>query len=199
MFTVLTGSGITQKSLIEKRMLEGGFLKKAINEARWKYVSKKFTDIIKSEFDSGTLKAHSPKSKGFYIYGMNGTGKTFLLHLIAERLFSKYNYHYLIYIRYTDLLKMFFHYWQNYLELINIKMSPVLFIDEFGKGNDNDFYLSHLEDIFEYRLMNYLPTYLASNYSIEYIAERGMKSIADRLSESKTFRTINYGTQSKRV
>jgi len=176
---------------IKQRLKNGGFMLKALKESKWKYVNKDVVSIIKSDYENNTL-----KRKGMFLYGINGTGKTYLLHLIAEKLAEKYN-HYPEYVRFTELLKMFF---QNYdgKRYNNIKNANSLFIDEFGKGVDNNYYNSELEDLLEYRIMNYLPTYFASNYSIESLAKRGMKSVCDRLADSKTFRIIEYGNLSKR-
>lgn len=167
-------------------------MKKAIVKSKWSEVPASFRQWLKTLSSDKNF-----RYKSFYIHGTNGTGKTYLLHLLAKQMIIKYNV-YPIYIRYSELLRKFFNYKSEQVNIKNLLQCKVLFLDEFGKGNDNDFYLSQLEDLFEYRIMNYLPMYLAGNYLIADMSERGLKSIADRLSDKDEFEVLKYGTKSKR-
>lgn len=179
-------NGIIPELNIFTKLLQNGFYKRILKEMKWNYINNNVVSIIKDLHIADKLKHHN-----FFIYGKNRSGKTYLTHLLAKLHLQKYN-RIGVFCRFNELLKAF-NVKYDLTAQNNYKRSQILIIDEFGKGNDNDYYLSNLEDLFEYRLMNYLPIIIATNYTLEELTDRGYTSLVTRILEKEYFTIIKIG------
>lgn len=112
-------------------------------------------------------------TKGIYLYGEFGTGKTQILLNLAS-LLSKRNTE-VLFVYYPDLVR-------NLKSLIGnpgfetliqrLKTVEILMLDDVGAENNTEFIRDEvLGPILQYRMMAYLPVFMTSNYSLPLLQE----------------------------
>ena len=122
----------------------------------------------------------SDGTKGIYLYGPFGTGKTFILLNLANYLATKKNKK-VIFAYYPELVREAkSSIANNKLEslIVKLKNTDVLFLDDFGGELNSSFIRDEfLGPILQYRMMAGLPVFMSSNYDI--------KSLTAHLAETK--------------
>ena len=122
----------------------------------------------------------SDMTKGIYLYGPFGTGKTYILLSLANYLATKKNKK-VIFAYYPELVREAKSSIANgKLEslITKLKNIDVLFLDDFGGELNSSFIRDEfLGPILQYRMMSGLPVFMTSNYDI--------KSLTYHLSETK--------------
>lgn len=122
----------------------------------------------------------SDGTKGIYLYGPFGTGKTFILLNLAKYLATKKNKK-VIFAYYPELVREAkSSIANNKLEslIVKLKNTDVLFLDDFGGELNSSFIRDEfLGPILQYRMMASLPVFMSSNYDI--------KSLTAHLAETK--------------
>lgn len=122
----------------------------------------------------------SDGSKGIYLYGSFGSGKTFMLLNLANYLVTKKNKK-VIFAYYPELVReVKSSIANNTLESLIVKLKNIdaLFLDDFGGELNSSFIRDEfLGPILQYRMMAGLPVFMTSNYDI--------KSLTLHLSETK--------------
>lgn len=140
------------------------------------YVNEKRNDIIKAIQDY----KNSNGTKGIYLYGPFGIGKTYILLSLAYYLSTKRNKK-VIFAYYPELVREAKSSISNgKLEqlIVKLKNVDVLFLDDFGGELNSSFIRDEfLGPILQYRMMAELPIFMTSNYDIE--------SLTAHLSETK--------------
>ena len=140
------------------------------------YVNDKRVEIINAiqEYKS------SDGTKGIYLYGPFGTGKTFILLSLANFLATKKNKK-VIFAYYPELVREAkSSIATGKLESLIVKLiiTDVLFLDDFGGELNSSFIRDEfLGPILQYRMMAGLPVFMSSNYDI--------KSLTAHLAETK--------------
>ena len=123
---------------------------------------------------------NSDGTKGIYIYGSFGSGKTFILLNLANYLLTKKNKK-VIFVYYPELVRhVKSSIANNTLEslIVKLKNTDVLMLDDFGAELNSSFIRDEfLGPILQYRMMAGLPVFMTSNYDI--------KSLTAHLSETK--------------
>lgn len=122
----------------------------------------------------------SDGTKGIYLYGPFGSGKTYLLYNLANNLATKRNKK-VIFAYYPDLVREAkSSIANNSLEklIIKLKNIDVLMLDDFGAEVNTSFIRDEfLGPILQYRMMMNLPVFMTSNFDI--------RSLKGHLSETK--------------
>lgn len=130
--------------------------------------------------------------KGAYICGDLGTGKTYLLAVLANELVKKERE--TIFVYFPDLindLKDNFSLLNEKLE--ELKKVDVLIIDDFGVGNMTPWVRdSILAPILNYRMLAYKPLFISSNVKFFDLAKYlKVPGDVDGISSGRLFRRIN--------
>jgi DNA replication protein DnaC len=163
-------------------------------ESDWSKVEdeKNIKDILTKEF----WYCNTNYSKGLYLTGSVGVGKTSLMALIA-RWFAKYFIVKPYFVTTGVLFDMYFE--KKYTEVNKLMESTVLFLDDLGREYGSDYPLSKFENFMEYRYGNMLPTFITSNLKIEDLKKReGFERIADRINDPKWMIHLLYAGETKR-
>lgn len=138
------------------------------------------SDKRKGIFDAINAYKESDGSKGIYLYGSFGSGKTYLLLSLAKYLATKKNKK-VIFAYYPELVREAkSSIANNTLEqlIVKLKNIDVLMLDDFGGELNSSFIRDEfLGPILQYRMMAGLPVFMTSNYDI--------KSLTAHLSETK--------------
>ncbi|MCI8569069.1 MAG: primosomal protein DnaI [Bacilli bacterium] len=111
---------------------------------------------------------NNEKSKGIYLSGSFGSGKTYLIASLFNEMAKKGIRSILIY--YPEFLRNLKSSFQtNYQEQFNyIKKIPLLLLDDIGAENCSNWSRDEvLGPILQYRMENYLPTFFTSNLTLE--------------------------------
>lgn len=114
-----------------------------------------------------------PFTKGIYIHGEYGTGKTQILLHLATTLVKRNTE--VLFAYYPDLVR-------NLKGLIGtpsfeslihkLKTVPILMLDDIGAEHNTDFVRDEiLGPILQYRMMAYLPIFMTSNYPLDILRE----------------------------
>lgn len=123
----------------------------------------------------------NPKSKGVYIHGKYGTGKTFILYKVATNLAG--NGKNVIIANYPDLVR----YLKSCIsdgtlerEIVRLKKIDVLMLDDIG-GENNTAYVRDeiLCPILQYRLLENKPVFMTSNYDLKLLRDHFMETKDD--------------------
>lgn len=137
-------------------------------------------DNRKEIFNAIQQYKQSDGTKGIYLYGPFGTGKTYILLNLANYLATKKNKK-VIFAYYPELVRVVkSSIATGGLEEIITKLKNVdaLFLDDFGGELNSSFIRDEfLGPILQYRMMSGLPVFMTSNYDI--------KSLSMHLSETK--------------
>lgn len=131
------------------------------------------------------------QNKGLYIHGSFGTGKTFILLKLAKQL-TKLNYN-VVFVYYPDLVRHIKSSIANNKveEIVNkLKIADILMLDDVG-GENNTSYIRDevLGPILQYRMLGNKPTFMTSNYSIEYLRQHFTET-KDEIDHVKSDRII---------
>ncbi len=119
-------------------------------------------------------------TKGIYVHGPYGCGKTFLMYKLGKMLAKEQE---VIFVYYPELINniknMISRNDESYYRTIErIKKVDVLFLDDVGREQNSTFNRDQiLGPILQYRAMYNLKTFMTSNYNI--------KLLKDHFSESR--------------
>lgn len=111
-------------------------------------------------------------TKGMYIHGPFGTGKSFILGAIANELKERHIYTTLMYFpEFIRELKSGFND-GTYTERLNrVKNTPVLMLDDIGAEDLTPWVRDEvLGPILNYRMMNNMPTFFSSNFDFKELS-----------------------------
>ncbi len=150
----------------------------------------KLDDVVVNDNRGDIIKAitqykKSDGSKGIYLYGPFGCGKTFLLFNLANYIATKKGKK-VIFAYYPELVReVKSSIANNTLEQLIVKLKNIdaLFLDDFGAELNSSFIRDEfLGPILQYRMTAGLPVFMTSNYDI--------KSLTEHLSETKDERNL---------
>jgi DNA replication protein DnaC len=165
------------------------------------YLDAEWTQTENSDYIKEMLKKefwfnNAEYSKGMFITGSVGVGKTSLIALIGKY-FAKYFPIMPYFVPTGVLFDMYFE--KKYTEVNKLMESTVLFLDDLGREYGSDYPLSKFENFMEYRYGNMLPTFITSNLKIEDLKKReGFERIADRINDPKWMIHLLYAGETKR-
>lgn len=166
---------------------------KAIKEASFKCVykdDKARLPIIKyfKEFINNYGKEN--QSKGLYLTGSFGSGKTYLIAALFNEMAKKNVKSILIYYpEFLTNLKSSFN--SNYQEKFSeIKKVPLLLLDDIGAENCSNWSRDEvLGPILQYRMDNHLPTFFTSNLTLQEL-EKSLSITSSGVDKVKARRII---------
>lgn len=106
-------------------------------------------------------------SKSLFVYGDVGTGKTYFVSCIANELIKKDVD--IIYLTAPNLMNYLYDDLKNRTEMKKshkeaFKTTDLLIIDDLGTETSNDYSISSLTEILDYRILNNTNTLITSNY-----------------------------------
>lgn len=137
--------------------------------------------------------------RGGYFYGGVGTGKSFLLKVLANELHKKHKDACFIgSTELCDLLRNASQSTDRYSSLLpdlisDFKKAEVLIIDDFGTEKDTDFIAEKYFQIFNYRYNRNLPTFFSSNVSLGQLATTINRRLASRIGDKKWLGYYDFG------
>ncbi|HOP56827.1 MAG TPA: primosomal protein DnaI [Bacillota bacterium] len=137
------------------------------------------------------LNEYSPENpmKGLYLTGAFGTGKTYILAVIANEL-AKKGYR-SIFAYYPDLVRELKSAISNgdlEEKIENLKKIPVLFLDDIGGENQTSFVRDEiLGPILQHRVLDQLPTFFSSNMKMKVLMA-AMQIQENDIEKTKAFR-----------
>ncbi|TDM10627.1 primosomal protein DnaI [Macrococcus lamae] len=130
-------------------------------------------------------------TKGMYIHGSFGTGKSFILGAIANQLKEKHVYTTIFYVpEFIRELKSGFN--DNTFEqkLDRVKKSPVLMLDDIGAEDLTPWVRDEvLGPLLHHRMMNQLPTFFSSNFNLEEL-EHHFANTRNGVEKTKALRMM---------
>ena len=130
------------------------------------------------------------KTKGLYLNGSFGSGKTYLIASLFNEMAKKDVKSILIY--YPEFLtKLKSSFQTNYKDLLDeIKTIPLLLLDDIGAENVSNWSRDEiLGPILQYRMENYLPTFFTSNLTIDEL-EQALSITSSGIDKVKARRII---------
>ena len=133
----------------------------------------------------------NPHSKGLYLSGSFGSGKTYLISAMFNELAKKSIKSAIIFWpEFLVYLKSLFGK-EEYQEILNkIKKVPLLLIDDIGAETTTSWSRDEiLSPILQYRMQESLPTFFTSNLSIDLL-EKHLANSKDGIEEVKAKRII---------
>jgi len=137
------------------------------------------------------LNEYSPDKnvKGMYLSGVYGSGKTYILAIIANEL-AKKGYK-IVFAYYPDLvreLKSSISSGNLEEKIEYLKTIPVLFLDDIGGEAPSSFIRDEvLGPILQHRVLDELPTFFSSNLKLKSMME-AMATDASNIEKTKAFR-----------
>lgn len=176
------------KLLRKRRLISNKFILCHANEEAFDYELKECSNYFKEDRKlvlkemATIIKENS--NQGIYIYGDEGIGKSFLLSVFSKYIVTRRKGHFL----FVDLKSFIPSMVQQSIykdkegfneDLELLKSIDYLFLDNFGEEEKNDFSKeSIICEVLNYRKENNLPTYFASQHSLNdlYKAYRTPKS-----------------------
>ena len=144
--------------------------------------------------DIYNLYKNNQPTKGLYIYGPYGCGKSYILAWLAEKLVELNGN--VLFAYYPELVRTIKSsigdgMLENYLE--ELKNTEVLMIDDIGGESNTDFIRDEvLGAVLQYRMTNNLLTFMSSNLDPKLLLEHlssGSKDV-DRVKGSRVFERI---------
>jgi len=171
------------------------FKRIGIDERFWKLPKFKIEKGNKKAYEA-TLEFIKNPSKGLFLFGPAGTGKTHLAVKIAQEVDSE--------VKFVKIPKLLFSFKANYNgqghenEQIIERLSkvPLLILDDLGAEKASEWVAETLYILIDERYGNMKPTVLTSNYSPSELAERLGDRIVSRIIEM--CRVIEIKTSDKR-
>lgn len=133
---------------------------------------------------------NNEKTKGLYLTGSFGSGKTYMIAALFNEMAKKEVKSALIY--YPEFLRSLKSSFQtNYNEKFNyIKKSPLLLLDDIGAENCSAWSRDEvLGPILQYRMENELPTFFTSNLTMEEL-EQSLALTSSKAEKVKARRII---------
>jgi DNA replication protein DnaC len=115
------------------------------------------------------------KGHGLFIHGSTGSGKSWLLGCIANRLSPVMSVKYMVFADFLDTLRATFsgsgH--TSEQELIEyVKQADLLLLDDLGVEKASEFSLKYLAQIIDYRYRSLKPVVVTSNFTLEELRNR---------------------------
>jgi primosomal protein DnaI len=139
-------------------------------------------------------------SKGLFIYGPFGVGKTYILGAIANELAEKNIQSMLVYTpEFLREMKSSLADQSINKKLDAIKSVPILMMDDIGAESMSSWMRDDiLGPILQYRMMNKLPTFLSSNFSyseLEHHLSYTQRGEVEKLKAARIMERIKYLTK----
>lgn len=137
--------------------------------------------------------SYKSESKGVWLSGTFGIGKTYVMGALANELNKKGVG--VVLTSTTSLLneiKESYDFSASYNPLESTKRAEVLIIDDIGAERLNEWSFTQLYDLIEYRMQQKKPTFFTSNYSIDDYMEivKGVVSLEDAGRYENRIRTL---------
>lgn len=160
-----------EKQLEQQRLVQSLYMPKQILEAKIDYIdadpkrSRAVREILK--FIEG-CKQNIPQ-KGLYLYGPFGVGKTYFLGALANKLKEMYISSSLIYMpEFVREMKASMKDDSLNTKLGYFKKADVLMLDDIGAEMQSSWFRDEiLGSLLQFRMMEGLPVFFTSNYSME--------------------------------
>jgi len=154
-------------------------------------------EIIKKIKDFYDNYKKGNESKGIYLSGSFGSGKSYLIAALFNEL-AKYNYQSAIIYFPEFLRKLKASFGNDYGELFDkIKQVPLLSIDDIGAEKLTDWARDEiLGSILQYRMDNNLPTFFTSNLNLKELENHLQisNSSSDKVKARRIMERIKYLT-----
>ena len=163
-------------------------------------VPERFKDAEIDEVTHAKIKKVFAEKKGCYFYGTAGTGKTHLLYGLLKFLrISGYS------CNIWNLPDQLAYFRTKYSEKgggeedidHELKEKGVLLIDDFGAEKQTEWNTEIMYRLINFRYENMLPTFFASNLSIQELADRSGDRLASRIVEM--CEVVEIGGKDRRV
>lgn len=132
-----------------------------------------------------------PLTKGLFIHGECGTGKTYNFYGVYKTL--KFNFKIMNInqrVKFTNISNFFSEIKQTFgdphsEEIINnlIKTSSILFLDDFSSEKTSEWTIESLHRLIDYRYEQMLPTFISSNLNLKELADRVGDRIPSRMAQ----------------
>lgn len=172
------------------RLAEAAFDKAnfELYQPQFRSQARKIFDYVKGFCDN--LKAQP--SKGLYVHGPTGSGKSYLMGCIANYLCPQMSVKYMVYADFLDLVRATYNSRETELSeqqmIDEVKNVDMLLLDDLGVEKPTEFSLKNLAQIIDYRYRNCLPLVVTSNFTLEELIQRSQtdlygERIVWRLSE----------------
>jgi DNA replication protein DnaC len=182
-------------SEIKQKLIKNGFYERYL-ESDWKYDKRLdgADKFLKKEYWYSSVN-DAQQRRGLFIHGALGIGKSSLLGLIGYSLTKCL----IVDVYYSTVEALIDKYADgNYTVGNNTKTCSILCLDDLGWENigQGEFRMSKLVDVIKYRYGRELPTFFASNLSIEdigKISHVGYAQIADILRDKRWVADFLYG------
>lgn len=115
------------------------------------------------------------RGHGLFIHGSTGSGKSWLLGCIANRISPVMSVKYMVFADFLDTLRATFsgsgH--ASEQELIEyVKQADLLLLDDLGVEKASEFSLKYLSQIIDYRYRSLKPVVVTSNFTLEELRNR---------------------------
>lgn len=146
------------------------------------------------------------ESKGIYFHGTAGTGKTYLLYAICKRLrangydcdvwnfpdeLSKIRSMYSTKGEGEEAVDEYLKQGQTGMSAKYWQRKPIIILDDVGAEKPTEWNLEILYRFINYRYEQMLPTFFASNLSLQELAEKTSDRIASRIAEMCEIKEIS--------
>ena len=130
------------------------------------------------QYTKNAIEASIAESKGLFIYGDTGTGKTYTMHALSKGRGEVENFVALL-VEFRDFMQKGF-YFEKIKELVG---QEYLFIDDIGAEKLSDFVVEFLYLVVNKRYENMKRTVFATNLTLEEFQKRYGDRILSRISE----------------
>lgn len=164
-----------------------------LQEATKKYIPNRFkeAEISDKSVEDFMLGEFSTHSRGLYLYGDCGTGKTYNLYgvfklLVANKLLKQIEEipSVINIVEFFSELKQTFEDSDSEAQIVDkIKTDRILLIDDFGTEKLSDWTIEACYRLINHRYVEMKPTFFSSNLSLEEIAKRMGDRFASRIAE----------------
>lgn len=142
---------------------------------------KKAIDIIENKYQ-----------KGLYIHGRFGVGKSYFTGALANELSKHSISSVLIYVpEFISRLKGGFNDGTTQQLLDTVKRAEVLILDDLGAEDVTPWVRDEvISNVLHYRMVEHLPTFITSNFSMDKLEANYSKTVANGLEETKSKRIL---------
>ncbi len=155
--------------------------------------------IIKYFKDFMSSYKNDEKTKGLFLTGSFGSGKTYMISALFNELSKKgFKSTIVYYPEFLRNLKSSFN--DDYEEKFNyVKTSPILLIDDIGAENCSGWNRDEvLSPILQYRMEEHLPTFFTSNFNLEELEDH-LANTSGTIDKVKARRIIERIKQQSEV